>query len=137
MNIHSFYWNPKVKRSAETCAHLRNPGKTRIYSVIGKQKTLESSPSVSVFTSPKNLGGYSRLLRPAITLVGIQGELLKFDSCSGFFKLLFDCFSFVFGCTFLHCGGHTFNQLLGIHQALASDVLNFFHDIQFLVAKAG
>jgi len=67
----------------------------------------------------------------------IHDELLKFDRTACFFKLLFDCFSFVFSCTFFNCGRYTFNKLLGIHQALTSDVLNFLNDIQFLVAKSG
>ncbi len=130
------------KHHADCCAGSNHPGKTR------RSREIDSSHRTKACLLPPAPGKAcqsvgNKSYRPGEEVrdqshpPAIHGELLKFDRTACFFKLLFDCFSFVFSCTFFNCGRYTFNKLLGIHQALTSDVLNFFNDIQFLVAKSG
>ena len=65
------------------------------------------------------------------------GNLLELDSCAGFFELLLNGFSFVFGHAFLNCRRCAFDCVLGFFQAKSGDCANSFNNRNLVAAEAG
>jgi len=78
---------------------------------------------------------FTRLLIAKCTARCWIEELLQFNSTASFFQLAFDFFGFCLVNTFFDGGWHAFDKFLRVHQALASDVLDFLDDIKFLFTE--
>ena len=63
--------------------------------------------------------------------------LLKLNFSTSLFQLRFDLFCFFFGNALFNCFGSAINQILGLFQTQAGDILNGFNYLQLSLACVG